>query len=61
MAAFALVDILEDCYAFLWLDAVLEDSNDATLNKFSVDYCVCSGSALNLSYRDLVGWQLSVY
>ena len=61
MAAFALVDILEDCYALLWLDAALEDSSDATLNKFSVYYCVCSGSALNLSCRDLVSRQLSVY
>ena len=61
MAAFALVDVLEDCYALLWLDAALEDSNDAALNKFSVYYCVCSGSALNWSCRDLVSRQLSVY
>ena len=61
MAAFALVDILEDCYALLWLDAALEDSSDATLDKFSVYYCVCSGSALNLSCQDLVSRQLSVY
>ena len=26
VAAFALVDVFEDCYAFLWLDAALEDS-----------------------------------
>ena len=25
VAAFALVDVFEDCYAFLWLDAALED------------------------------------
>ena len=61
MAAFALVDVLEDCHALLWLDAALEDSSDATLNKFFVYYCVCSGSALNLSCRDLVSRQLSVY
>ena len=61
MAAFSLVDILEDCYALLLLDAALEDSSDATLNKFSVYYCVCSGSALNLSCRDLFSRQLSVY
>ena len=61
MAAFALVDVLEDCYALLWLDTVLEDSSDAAPNEFSVYYCVCSGSALNLSCRDLVSRQLSVY
>ena len=61
MAAFALVDVIEDCYALLRLDAALEDSSDATLNEFSVYYCVCSGSALNLSCRDLVSRQLSVY
>ena len=61
MAAFALVVVLEDCYAFLWLDAALEDSSDAAPNEFSVYYCVCSGSALNLSCRDLVSRQLSAY
>ena len=39
MAAFALVDILEDCYTFPWLEAALEDSSDAALDKLSVDYC----------------------
>ena len=47
MAAFALVDILEDCHTFLWLDVALEDSSDAALDKFSVYYCICSGSALH--------------
>ena len=61
MAAFALVDVLEDCYALLWLDAALEDSSNAGLNEFSVYYCVCSGSALDLSCRDLISRQLSVY
>ena len=61
MAAFALMDILEDCHTFLWLDTALEDSSDAAPNEFSVYYCVCSGSALNLSCRDLVSRQLSVY
>ena len=61
MAAFTLVDALEDCYALLWLDAAVEDSSDAALNEFSAYYCVCSGSALNLSCRDLVSRQLSVY
>ena len=61
MAAFTLVDVLEDCYALLWLDATLENSSDAVPNEFSIYYCVCSGSALNLSCRDLVSQQLSVY
>ena len=61
MAAFALVDVFEDCHSFFWLDATLEDSSDAALNEFSVYYCVCSGSALKLSCRDLVSRQLSVY
>ena len=61
MAAFALVDVLEDCYALLWLDAALEDSSDAAPNEFSVYYCVCSGSALNLFCGDLVSRQLFVH
>ena len=61
MTAFALMDILEDCHTFLLFDASLEDSSDAALDKFSVYYCVCSGSALNLSCRDLVSRQLFVY
>ena len=60
MAAFALVDVFEDRHSFFWLDATLDDSSDAAPNKLSVDDCVGSGSALNLSCRDLVGWQLSV-
>ena len=47
VAAFALVDVFEDCYAFLWLDAALEDSSDAALDKFSVYYSIFSGSALH--------------
>ena len=43
----AAFDVFEDCCALLLLDAALEDSSDATLNKFSIYYCVCSGSALN--------------
>ena len=61
VAAFALVDVFKGCYASLRLDAALKDSSDAAPNKLSVDCCVCSGSGLNLSCRDLVGWQLSVY
>ena len=60
MAAFALVDVLEDCYTLLRLDAALEDSSDTAPNKLSVHYCVCSSSALDLSCRDLVSRQLSV-
>ena len=60
VAALALVYILEDCYALLWLDAALEDSSDTAPNKLLVHYCVCSSSALDLSCRDLVIWQLSV-
>ena len=56
-----MVDVLEDCYALLWLDAALEDSSDAAPNKLSVYYWVCSGSALELSCRDLVSRKFSVY
>ena len=61
MAAFALVDVLEDCYALLWLDVALEDSSDAAPNEFSVYYCVCSGSALDLSCLYFVSRQILVY
>ena len=61
MAALAFMDVFENCLALLWLYAALEDSSDATLNELSVYYCVCSGSVLNLSCRDLVSRQLSVY
>ena len=61
VAALALVDVFEDCYAFLWLGAALEDSSNVAPNKLSIHYCVCSGSALDLSCRDLVIRQFSVY
>ena len=61
MAAFALVDVPEDCYALFWFDAALEDSSDAAPNELSVNYCVSSGSALDLPCRDFVSRQLSVY
>ena len=61
VAAFSLVDVSEDCNALLLLDASLEDSSDTALDELSVDDSVCSGSALNLSCRDLVSRQLSVY
>ena len=61
MAAFALVDVFEDCYAFLWLDAVLEDSSNAAPNKLSIHYCVCSGSALDLSCLCFISRQILVY
>ena len=32
VAAFALVDVFEDCYGFLWLDAALEDSGSTAPN-----------------------------
>ncbi len=46
-SAAASCDILEDCYALLWLDAALEDSSDTALDKLSVYYCICSGSSLH--------------
>ena len=49
VAAFSLVDVSEDCNALLLLDTSLEDSSDTALDEFSVDDCVCSGSALDLS------------
>ena len=61
VAAFSLVDVSEDCNALLLLDASLEDSSDTAPNELSVDDCVCSGSALDLSCRDLVSRQFSVY
>ena len=61
VTALAFVDVSEDCNALLLLDAPLEDSSDTALDELSVDDCVCSGSALNLSCRDLVSQQLSVY
>ena len=36
MAAFALVDVFEDCHSFFWLDTALEDPSDAALHKLSV-------------------------
>ena len=61
MAAFALVDVFEDCYAFLWHDAALKDSSNTAPNELSVHYCVRSGSALDLSCRDLISRQLARY
>ena len=49
VAAFSLVDVSEDCNALLLLDASLEDSSDTALDEFSIDDCVCFGSALDLS------------
>ena len=49
VAAFSLVNVSEDCNALLLLDASLEDSSDTALDELSVDDCVCSGSALDLS------------
>ena len=47
MAAFALVDVFEDCHSFFWLETALEDSSDVALDKLSVDYRICSGSSLH--------------
>ena len=55
MAAFALVDVFEDCYAFLWLGAALEDSSNAAPNQLSVDYGISCCSALHLSSQDFIG------
>ena len=54
--ALSLVDVFEDCNALLLLDASLEDSSDTTLDELSVDDCVCSGSALDLSCLCFVSW-----
>ena len=59
MAAFALVDVFEDCHSFFWLNATVEDSSDAALHKLPVDYCVCCGSSLHQSCCDLISRQLS--
>ena len=61
MAAFSLVDVPEDCNALLLLNASLEDSSDTALDEFSVDDCVCSGSALGLSCLYFVSRQILVY
>ena len=61
VAAFSLVDISEDCDALLLLDASLEDSSDTALDELSVDNCVCSGSALDLSCLCFVSQQVLVY
>ena len=61
VAAFSLVDVSEDCNALLLLDASLEDSNDTPLDEVSVDDCVCSGLALDLSCLCFVSRQVLVY
>ena len=61
VAALALTDVFENCLALLWLHAALVDTSDTAPYEFSVDYGVCCRPALNLSCRDLVSRQLSVY
>ena len=61
VAAFALVDVSEDCNALLLLDTSLEDSSDTMLEELSVDDCVCSSSVLDLSCLCFVSWQILVY
>ena len=61
VAAFSLVDVSEDCNALLLLDASLEDSSDTALDELSIDDCVCSGLALDLSCLRFVSRQILVY
>ena len=61
VATLALVDIFEDCLAFLWFHAALEDPSHTALDKLSVYYRVCPCSALHLPGRDLIGRQLFVF
>ena len=61
VAAFSLVDVSEDCNALLLLDASQEDSSDTALDELSIDDCVCSGSALDLSCLYFVSRQILVY
>ena len=58
--ALSLVDVFEDCNALLLLDASLEDSGDIVLDELSVDDCVCSGTALDLSCLCFVSRQVLV-
>ena len=48
VAALALVDIFEDCLAFLWFYVALENPSHAASEKLSVYYHVGSCSALHL-------------
>ena len=61
VAALPLLDIFEDCYTLLWLDAALEDSSHTASDKLSVYDRVGSCSALHLLGRDLIDRQLSVH
>ena len=61
MAAFALVDILEDCHTFLWLDAALVDPSNTTPDQPTIDYGVGCRSALYLPSQDFISWQLSAH
>jgi hypothetical protein len=61
VAALALVYVSEDCLAFLWFDAALEDVGHAAPDKHSVYYRVCSCPALHLLGRDLISGQLSAH
>ena len=53
VAALALVDIFEDCFAFLWFYATLEDSSDTAPEKFLVYYCVGDTSPSYLLFQTL--------
>ena len=61
VAAFALMDVFEDCLALLRLDVALLDTGDTAPHKLFVDYGVCCCPALHLPGRDLISRQLFVY
>ena len=56
MAAFALVDLLEEDAPLSWLDAALEDAAYAALVQLVVDDGEGLGAALDLPGQDLVRW-----
>ena len=61
MTTLALMDIFEDCLALLRLHAALVYTSDAAPHEFPVDDGVCCYPTLDLSGRDLIGWQLFVH
>ena len=61
MAAFTLVDVLEDCLALVWLQAALINTSEAEPHPLSVDDGVCCCPPLHLSGRDLIGRHFFVH
>ena len=57
MAAFALVDILEDCLTLVRLHTVLVHTSDTAPYQFFVDYGVCCCPLLHLLGYDLINRQ----